>query len=106
MGKMATHEQLQRSIRRQPLTVRLAEAVGRIAAMCKEQRPPKMSIPASAKDDDIFIITTLEDALAEIDALRQWIREEGERTDICTQKILGEICDGCRCGAADGLIKP
>jgi hypothetical protein len=29
--------------------------------------------------------------------LRDWIREEGMRTDTCTYNILGEICEGCRC---------
>lgn len=32
-----------------------------------------------------------------IEDLVRWIKEEGERTDICTFQVLGEVCDGCRC---------
>lgn len=35
----------------------------------------------------------------EIQALRSWIRDEGERNNTCTHDILGgEICQGCKCG--------
>lgn len=31
-------------------------------------------------------------------ALREWIRGEGVRTNICTFDILGgEVCENCRC---------
>lgn len=33
----------------------------------------------------------------ENERLKEWIREEGIRTDTCTYNILGEICEGCRC---------
>lgn len=33
----------------------------------------------------------------ENERLKEWIREEGVRTDTCTYNILGEICAGCRC---------
>lgn len=36
----------------------------------------------------------------ESERLRGWIRVEGARNDTCTRQILGEICDGCRCGKA------
>ncbi len=36
-------------------------------------------------------------AADEIEALREWIESEAERTDICTYNILGKICGGCRC---------
>jgi hypothetical protein len=29
--------------------------------------------------------------------LRDWIRQEGERSDVCTFHILGEICGNCAC---------
>lgn len=33
-----------------------------------------------------------------IGLLREWIREEGQRTNVCTFDILGgEVCGGCRC---------
>jgi len=33
----------------------------------------------------------------QIDRLKQWIREEGLRTDQCTFAVLDEVCEGCRC---------
>jgi len=29
--------------------------------------------------------------------LKDWIRQEGERSDVCTFTILGEICGNCAC---------
>lgn len=46
-----------------PLVERLKECQDRIAKMCKERRPPKMTIPVQWNDDDIFIIGTLKEAL-------------------------------------------
>lgn len=37
------------------------------------------------------------DAYSEIVRLREWIREEGKRTNICTKYILGEKCEYCEC---------
>lgn len=34
----------------------------------------------------------------EIYRLRDWIREEGHRSNTCTYNVLGEICEGCKCG--------
>ncbi len=28
---------------------------------------------------------------------RNWIRSEGERANVCTFNVLGEICGSCRC---------
>lgn len=51
------------------LVERLHDSLRRIGAMCKEGRPPSMSIPADReRDDDLFICDTLcmaEDSLAE-----------------------------------------
>lgn len=30
-------------------------------------------------------------------ALREWVKEEGERTNICTYDLLNEICENCQC---------
>jgi hypothetical protein len=30
--------------------------------------------------------------------LREWIKSEADANDTCTRDVLGEICDGCRCG--------
>jgi hypothetical protein len=32
--------------------------------------------------------------------LREWIRDTGLQTDICTRNILGEVCPYCQCGRA------
>lgn len=36
----------------------------------------------------------------EVAHLRAWIRDEGERTNVCTFDVLGEVCAGCRCSRA------
>lgn len=36
----------------------------------------------------------------EIERLRAWIAEEGERTNTCTKNVLGNVCENCRCGKA------
>lgn len=35
---------------------------------------------------------------AENERLRDWIAEEGKRTDTCTENVLMRICEDCRCG--------
>lgn len=57
------YKQLQEQIRQTPLTERLAMAKQMIAKMCSQKRPPAMSIPVQATDEDIFISTTLTDAI-------------------------------------------
>lgn len=37
-------------------------------------------------------------AADEIERLRDWIRREGMHNNTCTYPVLGEICEGCRCG--------
>lgn len=37
-------------------------------------------------------------AKREIERLREWIAEEGNRTDTCTRNVLGKVCENCRCG--------
>ena len=46
---------------------------------------------------DFRLHATLCDAYSEIVKLRDWIREEGKRTNICTKYILGEKCEYCEC---------
>lgn len=36
----------------------------------------------------------------EIERLRAWIAEEGNRSNTCTKSVLGEVCENCRCGKA------
>lgn len=36
-------------------------------------------------------------AAEEIERMREWIHEEGERNNVCTYNILGEVCGYCEC---------
>ncbi|MDT5061509.1 MAG: hypothetical protein QOH63_1968 [Acidobacteriota bacterium] len=60
------YRKLQARIRETPLTERLKQARSMIGKMCSEHRAPKLSIPVQHYDEDIFITTTLEDALKAI----------------------------------------
>lgn len=51
-----------------PLLERLDDCMNRIGKMCKEGRPPKMRIPCTWDDDDIFIIATIREAIDKIKA--------------------------------------
>lgn len=62
--------QLETSIRQTPLAERLESAQRMISRMCSKGEPPRMSVPAQASDEDMYIITTLQDAAAEIERLR------------------------------------
>lgn len=60
---MTTQELLEQKVRESgSLVERLESCRARIAAMCKEGRPPKMTIPVQWDDDDFFISVTLKDA--------------------------------------------
>lgn len=59
-------EQIENEIREAPLLERLGRCVDMIGAMCAEVRPPAMSIPVRAEDEDLFVVTTLKDAIAAI----------------------------------------
>jgi hypothetical protein len=61
---MKTFEDIKAQVRETPLPERLDKSRKMIAAMCKGKRPPAMSIPVQHYDEDVFITTTLEDALA------------------------------------------
>lgn len=58
-------------IRQIPLEDRLPRAKKMISEMCREYRPPHMSIPVSVHDEDIFIVTTLGDALDQITKMKK-----------------------------------
>lgn len=56
-------KRLEESVRNSAsLPDRLADCRRRIGEMCSDGRPPRMSVPVQWNDDDIFIVTTLEDA--------------------------------------------
>lgn len=61
-----TYEELQEKIRQMPLPDRMDKAAEMIGEMCKNGRPPKISLPVSADDEDVFITTTLQDAKAQL----------------------------------------
>jgi len=53
------------------LAYRLYECLNRLGRMCSDGRGPTMTIPASWSDDDVYISTTIGDALSEISCLRE-----------------------------------
>ncbi len=55
---------IENEIREVPLLERLDKCIDMIGAMCAELRPPEMSIPPRASDEDEYIVTTLKDAIA------------------------------------------
>ncbi len=57
---------IKNEIREIPLLERLERCIDMIGAMCAERRPPMMSIPVRATDEDEFIVATLKDAIATI----------------------------------------
>lgn len=65
------------------LRANVSDSKWRIGEMCANLRPPKMSIPVSANDDDEFICRTLDDLLAYVDALRE-----------AAGRVTCKTCDG------------
>lgn len=43
------------------------------------------------------ITEAIDAAIEMIERMREWIHEEGERNNICTYNILGEVCGYCEC---------
>ncbi len=56
---------------------RLQEAQERIGRMCKDGRPPKMSVPVQESDDDVFIVRALQEASAALSRERDAARKAG-----------------------------
>lgn len=54
------------------LVERLREAMSRVGKMCSEGRPPKMRIPATPDDDDLFICNTIREAIAALSRPQGW----------------------------------
>lgn len=52
------------------LEVRLDKCHTMIGNMCKERRPPKMTIPLQWSDEDFYISVTIADAIKELGRLR------------------------------------
>lgn len=62
-----------------PLIERLEQCRRRVASMCSEGRPPRMTIPVQWDDDDWFITTTLLHAIERIEELEALTLSEAER---------------------------
>lgn len=43
-------------------------------------------------------LETIQELERENAALREWVKEEGKRNDVCTYGILKEVCEDCQCG--------
>lgn len=71
-----THDELERKVRAWgTLAERLDECQRRIGNMCSELRIPKMTVPPSYKDDDIFICVTLRDAIDDVKRIDSGIND-------------------------------
>ena len=63
------------------LIARLMQIRMRIGHMCSEGHPPRMSIPASRDDDDLFICEAVDDAIAALRATPSPAGQQGEAID-------------------------
>ena len=50
-----------------------------------------------AQPDSFEIGEAIDAAVEMIERMREWIHEEGERNNVCTYNILGEVCGYCEC---------
>src|SRR5216684_1749891 len=84
---------------------RLHESRSRVAAMCKEHRGPRMSIPADRqRDDDLFICDTVEDAASEIAALRRRV-EQMEAVVKVARDVAGAYDAACFEGLSEVIAE-
>lgn len=55
-----------------------------------------------SREEDLCVISDLcqqvRDRDAEIKRLRDWIQEEGVRSNTCTFNVLRSVCPQCECG--------
>ena len=47
--------------------------------------------------DSYEIGEAIDAEIAMIERMRNWIHEEGDRNNVCTYNILGEVCGYCEC---------
>lgn len=64
-----TREILDNRIREMPLRERLDKCKSMIGEMCSKGRPPKMTIPPQWTDEDMFIITSINDAMKILESI-------------------------------------
>lgn len=70
--------------------------------LCRRHRLCDTKGNAQPCENDRCFSRQMSRAVTDIESMRQWIRDEGARSDTCTFGILGEVCAGCRCGKATG----
>ena len=58
-----------------------------------QQEMTSFRLRVRSQDDATFAALREEN-----ERLRGWIRVEGGCNDTCTRQILGEVCQGCKCG--------
>jgi hypothetical protein len=89
---MSRQEELEGIVRESgSLVERLESCRARIAAMCKEGRPPKMTIPVQWNDDDFFISVTIKDA-------QQCVQSDGLQTCAsCGAPVVNGNCTLVQC---------
>ncbi len=74
-------EDLHKRVRQDlPLLKRLKKCRKMIGKMCAEGRPPAMSIPVQWYDEDIYISTTIKDAIEGIERLNTLLQKELDKS--------------------------
>ena len=71
-------ESLEARLREIPFLDRLTMGQSMIGEMCSDGRPPRMTIPVQWNDEDMYISTTLKDAMSEIETLRKKVERYEE----------------------------
>ena len=65
--------------------------LGKIKRLERENTRLQMELDGSCNAEE------LRQVRAENAALREWVKEEGERMNVCTYDLLNEICENCKC---------
>lgn len=66
---MSKQDKMNERIRQTPLLARLKKCSDRIAELTALREPPHITISPQFNDDDMYIILTIDDAIAEIERL-------------------------------------
>lgn len=90
-----TQEKLEQDVRQMPLIERLSKSNEMIAQMCKQGRPPKMTIPVQSDDEDFFIGITLRDAAEQLKQQRPWFDGKPPQ-EVVVAWLLLEVDEGLR----------
>ena len=61
-----TEKELKKRLREIPLPERIKACKKMIGRMCREGKPPKMTIPVQWDDEDFYIVNTLKDIEEEL----------------------------------------